>query len=150
MTSWQQALLSLTPALTPTPTLTLTPTPTLTPHQALLSLAAHLGFLEPECFGKELQECRAELAAQGTNPQATASQINGMLLCAEMFVASLAHPFVSNPHQTPTLTLTPTLTRSTPSSSRPKTTRRIYWVPPSRAAPACTMAPHCTARCSRR
>ena len=52
--------------------------------QALLSLAAHLGFLEPECFGKELQECRAGLAAQGSDAQSTASQINGVPATAGM------------------------------------------------------------------
>ena len=35
------------------------PNPHTNPNQASLSLAAHLGLLEPECFGRGLQACRA-------------------------------------------------------------------------------------------
>ena len=78
--------------------------------QALLSLAAHLGFLEPACFGPLELQCRAQLG--GRVAQTTASQINGMLLCAEMLVASLVHPFVFPPEDYAPDLLLPPFSRS--------------------------------------
>ena len=89
----------------------------------MLSLAAHLGLLEPGCFGRGLPACRAGLDGGGDNQrgldggaegvitsdaQSTASLINGMLLCAEMLIASLVHPFVFPPEDyAPNLLLGP-------------------------------------------
>ena len=55
--------------------------------QAALALAGHFGLLEPT----------PEQAAQGLSAQQNASQINGMLICVEMFVASLVHPLCFPP-----------------------------------------------------
>lgn len=53
--------------------------------QAALALAGHMGMLEPT------------QAAQGVSAQQAASTINGMLICVEMLVASLVHPFCFPP-----------------------------------------------------